>query len=160
MGEGDVRSNKAAECMISYRDNVCSGKGVDCYPWQESNNYIYAESSFVLIRTVLMNILFAIIACYAITLIIIPSFYLATITMLCVAQILIGVLGYCHFWGLRIDVTLSINLVLTIGFAVDNVAHLLHAYNHAPFNDVNDRVLYAVNHAAVPVLMGDLTTAL
>merc|ERR1711937_622967 len=102
--------------------------------------------------------LFALLASLGVCLILLPSLAMVGITMICVAQILIGVVGYCHFWDLKIDMTVAIELVMTIGFAIDNVAHICHAYMHAPWDNRNDNLVHALNQAGLPVILGDIST--
>ena len=112
------------------------------------------------------------------TIIIIPYPLMAVIVMLTVGQILYGVLGYMSLWGLPINTTTMINVVISVGFSVDNAAHFCHSFMNAPLNtdgvmiyidnkkslfytkqnERYTRVLYALNAVGMPIIAGDLST--
>merc|ERR1712013_529537 len=76
--------------------------------------------------------------------------------------------------------TTMINIVISVGFSVDNAAHFCHSFMNAPIasngeqicvgaGDVREhtranerlaRVLYALNAVGMPILLGDLSTIL
>ena len=73
-------------------------------------------------------------AACVLTIIIIPYPLMALFVMITVGQILYGVLGYMSLWGLPINTTTMINVVISVGFSVDNAAHFCHAFMNAPLN--------------------------
>ena len=139
---------------------------------------LFAESDLVTIQQTIYNLLYAGIAAFLLAIIIIPYPLMAIIVMLTVAQILFGVLGYMSLWGLPINTTTMINVVISVGFSVDNAAHFCHAFMNAPLrtdgviiyidnkntklytkeNERYARVLYALNAVGMPILAGDLST--
>eukprot|EP01084_Bolivina_argentea_P160138 278870_1 len=139
---------------------------------------LFAESDLVTIKQTIYNLLYASIAACFITIILIPYPLMALIVMTTVAQILYGVLGYMSLWGLPINTTTMINVVISVGFSVDNAAHFCHAFMNAPINtdgiviyiDKKNtklytkeseryvRVLYALNAVGMPILLGDIST--
>ena len=87
-------------------------------------------------------------------------------------------------WGLAINTTSMINIVISVGFSVDNTAHFCHAYMIAPIKradlerkrlshsyldepriadnfdkrERHERCLFALNSVGVPILAGDFST--
>ena len=50
------------------------------------------------------------------------------IVFLCIAAIVVEILGYLHFWGTSIDSVSVIMLVISLGLSVDYVTHLGHNF--------------------------------
>jgi len=121
---------------------------------------IYAASVNVILKETLLTLTYAAVAAFCICLVLIPSFKLSLIVMVVVVAILGGVIGYLSFWGYRIDTVISINLVMTIGFAVDNAAHIAHAYFHSVSKTRANKVADALNLVGIPIIMGDVSTVL
>ena len=127
---------------------------------------VFAESDLVTIQQTIYNLLYACIAASIITIILIPYPLMAIFVMTTVAQILFGVLGYMSLWGLPINTTTMINVVISVGFSVDNSAHFCHSFMNAPISlkfkskseERKARVIYALNAVGMPILAGDLST--
>eukprot|EP00497_Spongosphaera_streptacantha_P001680 TRINITY_DN2235_c0_g1_i1.p2 TRINITY_DN2235_c0_g1~~TRINITY_DN2235_c0_g1_i1.p2 ORF type:complete len:87 (-),score=3.86 TRINITY_DN2235_c0_g1_i1:200-460(-) len=50
-----------------------------------------------------------------------------------------------------------VNIILAIGFAIDNAAHVCHAFMHGK-GQRRERAVHALNVMAVPVMQGDVCT--
>ena len=93
---------------------------------------------------------------------------MAIFVMTTVGQILFGVMGFMSWWGLPINTTTMINVVISVGFSVDNSAHFCHAFMNAPVHEIrkkltkqeerNARVIFALNSVGMPILAGDTST--
>ena len=92
----------------------------------------YAETKKVAVEQTIINVSLASGAAFLICLLLIPFPSIALYVSYAVAQILIGVLGYMSLWNLTINTTSMINIVISVGFSVDNTAHFCHAYMIAP----------------------------
>merc|ERR1712048_245943 len=88
------------------------------------------------------------------------SLRMSIIVLSVVMCILAGVVGYLKYWGNRVDVVVGICLVMTIGFAVDNSAHICHAFYHSKRKTRKEKVVEALNLTGLPILFGDITTIL
>jgi len=154
----EIAMEAMAKCLEPVRDILKDAQLGD--PFMYEGSAIYAESVLIILRETLMTLFWAAVSAWIICLILIPSLKLSMIVMLMVVAILLGVMGYLSFWGYRIDTVISVNLVMTIGFAVDNAAHIAHGYYHSVANTRQKRVADALNLVGVPILMGDLSTVL
>jgi len=129
---------------------------------------VVAESDLVTVEETIRNLAYASAAALIISLLLIPYPKMTIFVMTTVGQILFGVLGYMSLWGLPINTTTMINMVMSVGFSVDNAAHFCHAFITAPINDIphkltvkqerNARVLFALNSVGMPILAGDMST--
>ena len=124
------------------------------------------------------TLMYAMIAATVISLILISYPSMALIVMLTVGQILFGVLGYASLWGLNLNFTAMVAIVMAVGFSVDNAAHFCHSFMTAPLktdgttiflgdnktmeystaNERKARVLYALNAVGMPIIAGNLST--
>ena len=118
------------------------------------------------------HLLYLMIAVAVLSFILIPHPLMALIVMLSVGQILFGVIGYVSLWGLSLNVTSMLSLILAVGFSSNNSAHFCHSFMTAPLktdgdqktmdysvtNERKARVLYALNAVGVPIINGNLTT--
>ena len=101
---------------------------------------------------------------YIVLLVATQNVALASIAIVAVMGIVASVLGFCHWamgWGLGIAE--SIASVIVIGFSVDYVVHLSHAYVEAghrdpPINLRGERVTYALKSMGATVFSGAVTT--
>jgi len=147
------------ECLAPLRDTVSdadfSGEVFFYYEFA-----FIAESNLIIYMETMSNLFFAAMAALVMCLILIPSIKLSMIVMSTVLMILVAVVGYLSFLGFRIDVVTGVILILTIGFAVDNSAHICHAYQHSHRKTRKEKVIDALNHTGVPIVFGDLTTFL
>jgi len=154
----EIVMEAVAFCLQPVRDILKDAQLGD--PFMYEGSAIYAESVLIILKETLLTLSFAAISAWAICLILIPSLKLSAIVMCMVVSILLGVMGYLSFWGYRIDTVISVNLVMTIGFAVDNAAHIAHGYYHSVATTRPKKVADALNMVGIPILMGDLTTVL
>jgi len=154
----EIVMEAVADCLQPVRDILKDAQLGD--PFMYEGSAIYAESVLIILKETLLTLSFAAISAWAICLILIPSLKLSAIVMCMVVSILLGVMGYLSFWGYRIDTVISVNLVMTIGFAVDNAAHIAHGYYHSVATTRPGKVADSLNMVGIPILMGDLTTVL
>ncbi len=102
------------------------------------------------------------------TLIIIPHPAMSFMVMSSVGQILFGVMGYMSLWGLPINFTAYLCIVMSVGFAVDSSAHFCHSYMVAPIKNIpkklsvkqerRARVMFALNAVGMPIMAGNIST--
>ncbi len=147
--------------MRGYEDTL------DPYFYEITDFVLYAETDKEITGLTIYTLLYACGAAFLITLIFIPYPFIALLVFMAVFQILAGVLGFMYFWDLAINVPTMVNIVITIGFSIDNVAHIAHSYMSAPLQGIPydnknkerfDRVLYALDAVGLPLLNGGLST--
>ncbi|XP_023242223.1 patched domain-containing protein 3-like [Centruroides sculpturatus] len=83
------------------------------------------------------------------------------IVVIAVISIEMGVVGFMSFWGVHLDTVSMINLIMCIGFSVDFVAHISHAYISCPDNEIpNNKLRTALYSVGLPILQGGISSAL
>lgn len=68
---------------------------------------------------------------FVVTLLFLFSVKLAALVLVIIALIDINLLGMLSLWGEHLNAVTIVNVVMSIGIAVDYAAHMVHAYQHA-----------------------------
>ena len=87
----------------------------------------------VILSSTVQTLIQSAIVTMLVSVVLIPSVRAVGLVVLTVLTILLGVLGIAlGLAGITLSSISSINLVITIGFAIDACAHQMHGYLHAP----------------------------
>ena len=78
----------------------------------------------VITTELMRNILLALVAIFACTLLLIANLFTSLIVVVNVFITLVNVGGFMHFWGLTIDTSSAVLLTVAMGLAVDYAAHV------------------------------------
>ena len=76
-----------------------------------------------------------------------------------VLSIMCGVVGLCYFWDVILEASFVSGIIMAVGFSLDNSCHYVHSFSTAPFQTRKERNLFALNLVGLPILYGDITTA-
>eukprot|EP00747_Dinoflagellata_sp_TGD_P063515 gnl/TRDRNA2_/TRDRNA2_153488_c0_seq1.p1 gnl/TRDRNA2_/TRDRNA2_153488_c0~~gnl/TRDRNA2_/TRDRNA2_153488_c0_seq1.p1 ORF type:complete len:658 (+),score=89.13 gnl/TRDRNA2_/TRDRNA2_153488_c0_seq1:156-1976(+) len=79
---------------------------------------------------------------------------------LCIAMIVMWVMSMVPLNGWELGMVENICLVMVPGLSVDYVAHMAEAYNGVKYNDREHRVVHMLEHSAVSVVSGSISTLL
>mmetsp|Transcript_23252 Transcript_23252/g.58259 ORF Transcript_23252/g.58259 Transcript_23252/m.58259 type:complete len:531 (+) Transcript_23252:97-1689(+) len=120
---------------------------------------VFWEASAVIVSQTVSNLIYAAACCFFVTMVILPHPVLCCVTMGVVAMILVGVVGSMELiLDIRIETISMIDLILAIGFSIDNVAHYCHAFMSSHKFSRRDRALDALQRIWAPILYGDVST--
>ena len=165
-GTRGLGTEHVSGCLANWKAIQDEYEDLGVYYWLYIT--VAAESDLVTVEQTIRSLAYASAAAFVISLILIPYPKMTIFVMTTVGQILFGVLGYMSLWGLPINTTTMINVVLCVGFSIDNAAHFCHAFTTAPIKDIphklttkqerNARVLFALNSVGMPILAGDIST--
>jgi len=176
MGTGTSEYKDCLDNLQSLQNKYESSLGVYYF----ERTAVFAESELQVGEQTILNLVYAMSAAAFITILLIPFPAMALVAMYTIGQILVGVIGFMSLWGLSISVTTMINIVISVGFSVDNAAHFCHSFINAPIssngkeicvgagdvrahtraNERVARVMYALNAVGMPILLGDVSTIL
>lgn len=81
------------------------------------------------------------------------------LTTLAIAGIVSGLLIFVLLMGWRIGLTVSITVIVSIGYSFDGVAHFTMAYTHSSVIRPSERLRDALGRLGLPITFGALTTA-
>lgn len=106
------------------------------------------------------NLALAVAAVFAVVLLFLADLVAALIVTLCVCLVLLSILGLMVAWGVALNSISVVNLVLSIGFAVDYSAHIAHSFLHHQGEDKSERARKALGEMGVSVFNGATSTLL
>ena len=106
------------------------------------------------------NIGLSISAVIVVTFIFLCNIQICVMVVLMVTMSLVDIVGFLHFWGITIDITSCISIVLSIGLCVDYSVHIGHGYLVATGANRQERTNNAVLYIGPAVFNGGLTTFL
>ncbi|XP_033120947.1 patched domain-containing protein 3-like isoform X2 [Anneissia japonica] len=122
--------------------------------------FVYTEQFIIIVPTTLQNLIIATICMFFVALVLIPHPICAVCVTISIASIEAGVIGFMTFWGVNLDGTSMINVILCIGFSVDFTAHVTYAYVIATDEDPNKRAISALHSLGMPIVQGGFSTIL
>ncbi|XP_078695306.1 patched domain-containing protein 3-like [Branchiostoma floridae x Branchiostoma belcheri] len=86
------------------------------------------ETNKIIQQEVYRNIGLAMLAVMVVTLLLVADLLMSLYITLCVVLTLVDLGGLMHFWGLTIELSTMVILVLAVGLAVDYSAHIGHTF--------------------------------
>lgn len=125
-----------------------------------SPEFIYYEHYLSIMKNTLLAVGIAVIGMLFIALAFIPHPISITCVLLTMITIVMGMLGFMYFWGLRLSAITSVQIILSVGFCVDFTVHISHAFMAASGKNRNLRVIHALEKVGVPVLNGAISSVL
>ncbi|XP_071954155.1 patched domain-containing protein 3-like [Antedon mediterranea] len=131
----------------------------DGYAFAFSENYIQYESNKVIQEELFRNLGLACVCVFLIILLLLANLKACLLVFLAVMLTLVDLAGFVHHWGLTIDVVVTIQLILSIGIAVDYAAHIGHMFMTVT-GTRNDRVLKTLQNIGSAVFNGGFSTFL
>lgn len=124
------------------------------------NNYAGWETDEIIQWETYQNVGLSLLCVFLATAFMLIHFQSCLMVLLCVLFTLINVGGFMHFWGLTIDVTTCVTLVIAVGLCIDQAAHVAHTFLVTPEPDRNQRAIQTLTQIGTPVLNGGISTFL
>merc|ERR1711933_267502 len=91
--------------------------------------------------------------------VLIPRPRIALIVSLGICMSIIEIVGYMHWWGLTINGTTTINILICLGLSVDYSAHIAHIFKES-VGVANDRAVAAMTRIGPSVFHAIFSTFL
>ncbi|UYV82525.1 daf-6 [Cordylochernes scorpioides] len=120
---------------------------------------------FLLVNTYIMVMPFTLqaIGITAVIMMIITFFFIPNITVavwvaFSILSIECGVIGYMTLWGVNLNPTSLICLIICIGFSVDNSAHIAYAYVSSKDKNSNEKMKSALYFVGIPIIQACSST--
>jgi len=98
------------------------------YAW----NYmmIFYESDLEITSAVAVSMTVAVVAMLFVTLLLLTEITMGLTVVLMLFLIDLNLFGFMYYWDVKLNMISMINLVISVGFAVDYAAHMCHSYTH------------------------------
>ncbi|CAH8284969.1 unnamed protein product [Eruca vesicaria subsp. sativa] len=149
-----VNSMRAAQ---EFSAKVSSSLKMEIYPY--SVFYMFFEQYLDIWKTALINLSIAIAAVFAVCLIITCSFWSSAIILLVIAMIIIDLLGVMAVFHIQLNALSVVNLIMSVGIAVEFCVHITHAFSISSGNR-NQRMKEALGGMGASVFSGITLTKL
>mmetsp|Transcript_14922 Transcript_14922/g.22227 ORF Transcript_14922/g.22227 Transcript_14922/m.22227 type:complete len:256 (+) Transcript_14922:792-1559(+) len=157
----DIEGSKDSErAMIDVRDLI-EGVNVDGYIFAFSSFYPDVESDLILVEQLLYNFMYALLVIFVFSVAVLGHIRYSLLVCLLIAMVDAEVMGFIHFWGLRLNTVTAVQLIMAAGIITDMIVHIVH-YFVAVQKDRRmgkvDRIVNAGSEIGPSVLFASLTT--
>ncbi|KAL4271964.1 hypothetical protein GQ457_13G020620 [Hibiscus cannabinus] len=149
-----VNSMRAARQFAS---RVSDSLKMEIFPY--SVFYMFFEQYLDIWKTALINLAMAIGAVFIVCLVITCSLWTSAIIMLVLAMILVDLMGVMAILGIQLNAVSVVNLVMSVGIAVEFCVHITHAFSVSS-GSRDERVKKALGTMGASVFSGITLTKL
>ena len=147
---------KQQEAMMTEFQKIADNNGLVAY----NVFFVFFDHLLALIPNTIQNIGIPLGVMLIVALLIIPHPQGAVLTVAAVLSTVVGVSGLMQFWGVRLDTTAMIILIMSIGFSVDSSVHIIHVFVVSKDDTQDLRAIDALYHVGYPVVQGSMSTIL
>ena len=120
--------------------------------------WVWMPSEKAFVSSAIQGIVIAMVFALIVLLLATKNLVQASVSLLCVAIIIVWVVGIMVMKGWQLGVSESISVVILIGFSVDYVIHLSADYMHSSFQSRHDKIQQAYQEMGISILSGSITT--
>ncbi|GMJ02776.1 Niemann-Pick disease type C1-1 [Hibiscus trionum] len=149
-----VNSMRAAR---QFSSRVSDSLKMEIFPY--SVFYMFFEQYLDIWKMALINLAIAIGAVFIVCLVITCSLWTSAIIMLVLAMILVDLMGVMAILGIQLNAVSVVNLVMSVGIAVEFCVHITHAFSVSSGNR-DERVKEALGTMGASVFSGITLTKL
>eukprot|EP00090_Calanus_glacialis_P001448 TRINITY_DN11036_c0_g1_i1.p1 TRINITY_DN11036_c0_g1~~TRINITY_DN11036_c0_g1_i1.p1 ORF type:complete len:930 (-),score=108.05 TRINITY_DN11036_c0_g1_i1:221-3010(-) len=105
----------------------------------KSIKYEFWEVDEILSAELIRSVTLALVCVFLIVIFMLANLTAAFLVLFCVMFTLVDVMGFMYFWGLTIDTTSCMLLIVCIGLSVDYAAHIAHGFLEQDGGDIKSR---------------------
>ena len=147
-------SGDQADMMVRIRDIVKSSP-LNVFAYAPA--FVFFEQYVQIVPQTLQTLGICVGVVFLVTAIFMPLPLVILLVTMTVVMIMVGVIGFIHFWGLTLSSVTMIHIIMCVGFCVDFSTHICHAFVQADgARDV--RVSQALDMAGGPIFNGAFST--
>mmetsp|Transcript_16142 Transcript_16142/g.18104 ORF Transcript_16142/g.18104 Transcript_16142/m.18104 type:complete len:977 (+) Transcript_16142:234-3164(+) len=126
--------------------------------FQTSKRWRFYSSEQLLVKNAIQGIFIAGGIAFVVIALSTMNIIIALYSIFVIAGIILSVMSVMYFNGWEFSIAESIAVVILIGFSVDYVVHLVHAYVESNYRSRLDRTRDALSKMGVSILGGAITT--
>ena len=149
---GDV---KDAVDSISFKDI-----NFPIHPIPYTMMYVQWEANIIISKQLIRNLAFAFATIALVNLILIADLVVSLLVFLCVVLTILDIVGGLYFMGLTIEIVTSVQLILSVGLALDYSAHIGVTYIVTRGRERRQRTQDTLNNIGTAVFNGGFSTFL
>lgn len=147
----------ALRAARQFSSKISDSLKMDIFPY--SVFYIFFEQYLDIWRTALINLSIALGAVFIVCLVITSSLWSSAIILLVLAMIVVDLMGVMAILGIQLNAVSVVNLIMSIGIAVEFCVHITHAFS-VSLGDRNQRAKDALGTMGASVFSGITLTKL
>ncbi|KAF6148392.1 hypothetical protein GIB67_036607, partial [Kingdonia uniflora] len=117
----------ALRAARDFSSRVSNSLKIEIFPY--AMFYIYFEQYLEIWRTALINIAIALAAVFIVCLVITCSLWSSAIILIVLAMIVVDLMGIMAILNIQLNAVSVVNLVMSIGIAVEFCVHITHAFS-------------------------------
>ena len=140
------------EAMVAIRKDLKTKTPLPAYA--VAKEFLSFEHYILTPRETIRNIIFSSIAILIVTSVYLvhpAAIFLVFINFVCLVTELIGIL---HLWGIPLNTLAMVGFVMAVGYSVDYMAHVAHAFILARHDSADERVIHALATVGSSVFWG------
>lgn len=127
--------------------------GVEIFPY--SVFYVYYEQYLTIWMDMIENLSYSMAIVFVVSLIITGfSFFAASIILITVAMIIVHMLGLMYIWNITLNAISLVNLILSVGIAVEFCGHLVHSFERSSEKTAVEKAQDALANTGSSILSG------
>ncbi|XP_075240295.1 patched domain-containing protein 3-like [Convolutriloba macropyga] len=155
-----VKSSQRMDAMDETRAVIDSISGLSqSEAFTVNDMMVFTEGDKIMLKELFRNVMLAFLAVLVVNLLLIANIVTCLLVLLCVVLTIVDVAGMICFWGLDVNFMTAINIILSIGLAVDYAAHIGHSFMIVTGNR-QDRMKKCLVEMGVAVFNGGFSTFL
>ncbi|CAO2815751.1 unnamed protein product [Amaranthus hypochondriacus] len=147
----------ALRAAREFSSKVSDSLKMDIFPY--SVFYIFFEQYLDIWSTALINLAIALGAVFVVCLVITSSLWSSAIILLVLVMIVVDLMGVMAILGIQLNAVSVVNLIMSIGIAVEFCVHITHAFS-VSYGDRNQRAREALGTMGASVFSGITLTKL
>ena len=122
--------------------------------------YVQWEANIIISKQLIRNLAFAFATIALVNLILIADLVVSLLVFLCVVLTILDIVGGLYFMGLTIEIVTSVQLILSVGLALDYSAHIGVTYIVTRGRERRQRTQDTLNNIGTAVFNGGFSTFL
>lgn len=126
-----------------------------------SNQYLFAEGESLIVKEIINNLLYALLAIFMITAVMLVRPIAVILVSVFLVLIDINIIGMMYVFNLPMNTITVVQLVMAVGLVVDYISHILHYYLKQSHSITpNQRMINCLAEIGPSILLGCFTTFL
>ena len=138
--------------MLTLREDIEKKTYLKAFPIVRY--FIFFEMYAIVIKETIRNLIISALAVFIITSPFLVDCAVTLLVMVNFTALVCELFGLMVIWDVALNAVSMINLIMAIGFAVDYIAHIAHAYITSNKATANERVVDALTTLGASVFMG------
>ncbi|PFH31662.1 Sterol-sensing domain of SREBP cleavage-activation domain-containing protein [Besnoitia besnoiti] len=151
-------SEDSSDFMTLLRKDLETFKAADAHAYNRL--FVFYESDASILSSTLTNMAWAGFAVMLVSILLLPSFWSATLVVVALVLIDVAIIGFMHYWGLPLNMLTMVNLIISIGFAIDYATHICHTFCHCVGRTRDMRIFETLVLIGNPIFHGLMSTLL